>query len=150
MVRNALMDSGLAVYRRVKSDCLCLVKRLMFNMLQNTPSVPRCLRRAQDGSARSGQVKGMQNGSGWSGQVRKTVGSGQGYAGRVCTVGSGQGYAGRVWVVRSGRRSGQVKGMQDGSGWSGQVGKTVWTWREEAELVRGTLRTGREDDMDGL
>ena len=92
------MDSGLAVYRRVKSDCLCLVKRLMFNMLQNTPSVPRCLRRAQDGSARSGQVKGMQ----------------------------------------------------DGSGWSGQVGKTVWTWREEAELVRGTLRTGREDDMDGL
>lgn len=70
VVRNALMDSGLAVYRRVKSDCLCLVKRLMFNMLQNTPCVPRCLRRAQDGPARSGQVKGMQDGSGWSGQVK--------------------------------------------------------------------------------
>jgi hypothetical protein len=111
VVRNALMDSGLTVYRREKSDCLCLVKRLMFNMLHNTPCVPRCLRRAQDGPARSGQVMGMQDGSGWSGQVN---------------------------------------GMQDGAGWSGQVRKPGWTWREEAELVRGTLRTGREDDMDGL
>ena len=59
-------------------------------------------------------------------------------AGRACTVGSGQGHAGRVWVVGSGQ------------GHAGQVRKTVWTWREEAELVRGTLRIGREDDMDGL
>ena len=66
----------------------------------------------------------MQDGSGWSGQV-KGMQDGSGW-------------------------SGQVKGMQDGPGWSGQVRKTVWTWREEAELVRGTLRIGREDDMDGL
>ena len=74
-------------------------------MLQNTPSVPRCLRRAQDGSARSGQVKGMQNGSGWSGQVRKTVGS-------------GQGHAGRVWVVRTGREDGldMAGGSRTGQG----------------------------------
>lgn len=76
VVRNALMDSGLTVYRREKSDCLCLVKRLMFNMLHNTPCVPRCLRRAQDGPARSGQVMGMQDGSGWSGQVGKTIWTG--------------------------------------------------------------------------
>ena len=59
---NVLVVNELAVYRRVKNDCLCLVKRMMFNMLRNTPCGTRCLKKALDGSG--GRVRETGQGTG--------------------------------------------------------------------------------------
>ena len=79
VVCNVLVDNRLAVYRRVKNDCLRLVKRLMFNVLRNTPCGTKCLKRVQDGPGRSGQVNGQVNGQvrGRYGRIMKTVWIGQ-------------------------------------------------------------------------
>ena len=61
-----MVVNELVVYRRVKNDCLCLVKRMMFNMLRNTPCGTRCLKKALDGSG--GRVRE----TGQEGQVRRT------------------------------------------------------------------------------
>ena len=60
MVRNTLVVNKFAVYRRVKNDCLCLVKRMMFNMLRNTPCGTICLKKALDRSG--GRVRGTGQG----------------------------------------------------------------------------------------
>ena len=69
MVCNVLVVNELAVYRRVKNDCLCLVKRMMFNMLRNTPCGTRCLKKALDGSG--GQVRGRVREIGQEGRVMR-------------------------------------------------------------------------------
>ena len=73
---NMLKLSGLSDDRRVKNACLCLAKRLMLNMLRNTPCGARCLRRRLDRSGgRSGRGRGELNGTGRrSAQVRRTMG----------------------------------------------------------------------------
>ena len=70
---NVLVVNELAVYRRVKNDCLCLVKRMMFNMLRNTPCGTRCLKKALVGSGR--QVR--RDGSGGTGQEGRVERTGQ-------------------------------------------------------------------------
>ena len=98
---NVLVVNELAVYRRVKNDCLCLVKRMMFNMLRNTPCGTRCLKKALDGSG--GRVRE----TGQEGQVRRT-GQGDRPGGQVRRTGQ-EDVSGRQ--VRRDGPGGQVRGQ---------------------------------------
>ena len=105
---NVLVVNELAVYRRVKNDCLCLVKRMMFNMLRNTPCGTRCLKKALVGSGR--QVR--RDGSGGTGQEGRVERTGQ--WDRSETGQEGRGQEGRVG--RTGQWDRSETGQEDRSG----------------------------------